>query len=83
MWCVLAGNKIVWFEGVIVGFESPPGYSEPSVFIQGSISGEDKSFYLLIPRDKYDEFLRLGVGQMINGKASIVSENPLILKLIG
>jgi hypothetical protein len=79
----LTTSKIVWFEGVIVGFESPPGYSESSVFIQGSVNGENKSFYLLIPKDKYDEFLRLGVGQMINGKASIISENPLILKLIG
>jgi hypothetical protein len=78
----LTSNRIVWFEGVIVGFESPPGYSEPSVFIQGSINGENKSFYLLIPRDKYEEFLMLGVGQIINGRASIVSEDPLILKLI-
>ncbi|ADI32405.1 hypothetical protein [Staphylothermus hellenicus] len=76
-------SKKVLFEGVIVGFESPPGYSDPALFIQGSINNETASFYLLIPREKHNEYMRLGVGQMISGRGVIVSTEPLIIKLIG
>lgn len=75
-------ENIVYFEGVIVGFESPEGFNEPSLFIQGSINNEDASFYLLVSESDYEEFMRLGVGQMINGKAHIVSREPLVLKLV-
>lgn len=75
-------GDIVYFEGVIVGFESPGSLNEPSLFIQGSIDGEDVSFYLLVPGSVYEEFMRLGVGQMISGKAYVVSRDPLVLKLV-
>ncbi len=75
-------NETVYFEGVIVGFESPEGFNEPSLYIQGSINNEDASFYLLVSESDYEEFVRLGVGQMISGKALIVSHEPLVLKLV-
>jgi len=75
-------GETVEFDGVIVGFESPEGFDAPSVFVQGSVGGEQASFYLLLPREKYDELLRLGVGQMISGVARIVSRDPLVLELV-
>ncbi|ABN70254.1 hypothetical protein Smar_1159 [Staphylothermus marinus F1] len=78
----MSGKKVL-FEGVIVGFESPPGYSDPALFIQGSVNNETTSFYLLVPREKHDEYMRLGVGQIISGRGVIVSSEPLVIKLIG
>ena len=75
-------DETVEFNGVIVGFESPAGFGSPSVFVQGSVDGEQASFYLLVPREKYDELSRLGVGQMISGVARIVSRDPLVLELV-
>ncbi len=76
------GGETVEFDGVIVGFESPEGFDSPSIFVQGSVDGEQASFYLLVPRKKYDELLRLGVGQIISGVARIVSRDPLVLELV-
>ncbi len=75
-------GETVEFDGVIVGFESPEGFDAPSVFVQGSVGGEQASFYLLLPREKYEELLRLGVGQMISGVARIVSRDPLVLEFV-
>lgn len=78
----MSGKKVL-FEGVIVGFESPPGYRDTALFIQGSVNNEPAAFYLLVPRDKHKEYIRLGVGQMISGKGEVVSNDPLVLKLVG
>ncbi len=75
-------SETVEFDGVIVGFESPEGFDSSCVFVQGSVGGEQASFYLLVPPEKYDELLRLGVGQMIRGAARIVSRDPLVLELV-
>jgi hypothetical protein len=78
----VADAEKVIFEGVIAGFESPEGYSEPSLYIQGSVNGEPVGFYLLIPKERHEELSRLGVGQMISGKGVIVSRDPLIIRLL-
>ncbi len=72
----------VYFEGVIVGFESPEGFDEPSLYIQGSVNGEPTGFYLLVPREKHAEYTRLGVGQMISGRGVIVNSDPLVIRLV-
>ncbi|RLG84742.1 MAG: hypothetical protein DRO40_00145 [Thermoprotei archaeon] len=73
-------KKEVEFEGVIVGFESPPGFEyRKAVYLQGSYDGESASFYVLIPDDMYERFISMGVGRMINGRGSIISMEPIII----
>ncbi len=79
---VLEKGKIVLFDGVIVGFETPEGFSGSALYVQGSIDGENTGFYVLVPAEKHGEYLRLGVGQMISGKGRVVSLSPLVLKLV-
>ncbi|OYT40904.1 MAG: hypothetical protein B6U89_00755 [Desulfurococcales archaeon ex4484_58] len=76
-------KEIVKFEGVVVGFESPSGYSGPALYVQGSIDDRDSSFYLLVSEDIYKEYLVKGVGQLISGRGRIVSEEPLVLEMLG
>ncbi len=71
------------FEGVVVGFESPEGYSDPALYIQGSIDGRETAFYLLVSRDVYEKYVVGGVGKMISGVGIIVSDNPLIIRMVG
>ena len=77
----MIGDRIR-FEGVVVGFESPEGIDEPTLYIQGSIDGEDRAFYLIVPRDMYEEYRVSGVGKMLSGVGVIVKEEPLIIKYL-
>ncbi len=79
---MLSSGETVLFEGVIVGFESPEGFDEPALYIQGSVNDEPAGFYVLIPREKHEELLRLGVGQMFAGKGVVVKRDPLVLRLV-
>ena len=72
----------VLFEGVIVGFEKLDDGTD-ALYVQGSINGESASYYLVVPRDKFEEYVNLGVGQMINGEGIIVSRDPLVVKIVG
>lgn len=81
MWCIMSASKVL-FEGIIVGFEKLSDGAD-ALYVQGSINGESAFFYLVVPRDKFEEYVNLGVGQMINGEGVIVSRDPLVIKIIG
>ncbi|AFK50999.1 hypothetical protein TCELL_0574 [Thermogladius calderae 1633] len=68
----------VRFEGVIVSFES---MDERRVQVYGSIEGAPAEFTLVVSEDKFNELLRLGIGQRIEGEAIKVSDSPLVLRL--
>ncbi len=75
-------NK-VRFEGVIVGFESPPGFEEyKAIYIQGSIDGEPKGFYVLVSSEDYERIVLHGVGRLAEGLGEIVSEEPLVIRAL-
>jgi acyl-CoA-binding protein len=75
-------ERIVLFDGVIVGFETPEGFTGYALYVQGSVDDESTGFYVLIPKEKYEEYQRLGVGQMISGRGRVKSVNPLVIELI-
>ncbi|MGC9011718.1 hypothetical protein [Thermogladius sp.] len=68
----------VRFEGVIVSFEST---DERRVQVYGSVEGTPAEFTLVVSEDKFNELLRLGIGQRIEGEAVKVSDSPLVLRL--
>jgi hypothetical protein len=66
------------FEGVVVSFDAP---DTRSVHVYGSVDGEPAEFILLVSEEKYNELMRLGIGQRIEGEATKVSDSPLVLKM--
>ncbi len=79
---MLERGRIVLFDGVIVGFETPEGYSGKALYVQGSIDDESTGFYLIVPEEKHSEYLRLGVGQMISGRGRVLGLEPIVLELV-
>ena len=76
-------GKEVRFKGVIVGFEELIEYSSPALYVQGSIDNIDTSFYLLVPREVFNNYQTQGVGRIIEGRGLLVKRNPFIVKYLG
>ncbi len=73
----------IHFEGVIVGFESPPGFEEyKAIYVQGSINDEPKGFYVLVSNEDYEKIVLQGIGRLAEGLGEIVSEEPLVVRAL-
>jgi len=72
----------VEFRGVVAGFEESE-LGSPQVYVIGSVDGSEASFYLLVPREVFEKLVANGVGQYIEGRGVIVSENPLVIEYRG
>jgi len=80
-------DEIVFFDGVVVGYEeTPEGYepeeSEYILLLDGSFKNEESYegyFYLVASRDYYG-VLDLGIGSNISGKGILLKrgEEPII-----
>ncbi|MET1159750.1 MAG: hypothetical protein ABWW65_02205 [Thermoprotei archaeon] len=70
----------VRFSGVIISYEEVNG--EKAVYVQGSVNSKETFYYLLLPSKLYEEYSKKGVGIMINGLGEIVSEKPLIIRVL-
>lgn len=68
------------YSGVVVSFERGDE-GELLVYVYGEINGEETYFYVKPKSGEVEGILRLGVGQRIEGKGVVVSENPLIVSV--
>ncbi len=78
----LSSEKIVRFNGVVVGFEVLEKYGNV-LYVQGSVDDKDSSFYLVVSPELYKEYEVRGVGRMIDGKGVLLSEDPIVIKYLG
>ncbi|MCY0868451.1 MAG: hypothetical protein OWQ48_04380 [Desulfurococcus sp.] len=72
----------VVFAGVVVSVESLEGFEQPLLYLHGRVDGVEEDFYVLVDEGRIEEYLRLGIGQSIEGIGVKVSEKPLVLKLV-
>jgi len=82
----LSSHVEVKFSGVIVGFESLSEEAEsssPAVFVVGSIDDREASFYLLVPPEVFERYLKMGVGQFIEGRGLLIKADPPVIKYEG
>lgn len=71
------------YEGVVISFDTPEGFQGRGVLVHGSVGGTDAVFYVLIDEKTYEELLKLGIGQRVEGRGRKVSETPLVIDARG
>jgi len=79
---VLVMDMVV-FEGVVVGYETPPGFDEPMLLIQGRVGDVEASFYLVVSREVFEKCLVSGIGKLISGRGVLISEKPIVVRVAG
>lgn len=68
------------FGGVVVGVEYLEGFKDPLLYVYGELDGAEGDFYILVSSSELDEYMRLGIGQRIEGVGEVVSRDPLVLR---
>jgi len=68
------------FGGVVVGIEYLEGFKDPLLYVHGELDEVEGDFYILVSSSELDEYMRLGIGQRIEGVGEVVSRDPLVLR---
>lgn len=68
------------FSGIVVGIEYLDGFNSPLLYVHGDVEGSEGDFYVLVDEKELDNYLRLGIGQRIEGVGEEISRNPLVIR---
>ncbi|ADV64390.1 hypothetical protein [Desulfurococcus mucosus] len=68
------------FSGVVIGIEQVEGYDKPLLYVHGEAEGYEGEFYVLVPDEELENYMRLGIGQRIEGVGVEESGSPLVLR---
>lgn len=68
----------VTYSGVVISLERDER-GEYLVFAYGEVNGKEGYFYIKLKNSELERVLRLGLGQRVEGRGFITSENPLLV----
>lgn len=67
------------FEGIVIGFENLDNYGE-ALYVTGRVDGYECFFYLITPKNIFEEYVLKGIGRLISGFGLVISREPLIIQ---
>ncbi len=73
-------SRVLNFSGVIVSAEEEDG--TVALYIYGEVGDREGYFYVKISRERAEKILALGIGQRIEGRGVLVSEEPLVVEAV-
>ncbi|MEM0246776.1 MAG: hypothetical protein QXJ84_04565 [Desulfurococcaceae archaeon] len=71
-------KREVMYSGIVISFEYDDR-GELLLYMYGEVEGEERYFYVKPGSEEAENFLKLGVGQSIKGKGTVISKDPLIV----